>query len=81
MGCAIDRAKPDTVIDDHIRRLDAVRGLLMAKRVMTVDEFRRSVEAFSPDDYREMDYFDRWLNSLCMLVIEKDLVSEGDLDV
>lgn len=70
-----DEAPPD----EFGRRVDALRQILAAKRMMTVDELRRGIEAIPPDEYFELTYYERWLRSITTLMLEKGVVSAEEL--
>ncbi|MBY0329946.1 MAG: nitrile hydratase subunit beta [Acetobacteraceae bacterium] len=70
-----DEAPPD----EFGRRVDALRQILAAKRMMTVDELRRGIEAIPPDEYFELTYYERWLRSITTLMLEKGAVSAEEL--
>ena len=70
-----DEAPPDK----FGRRVDALRQILAAKRMMTVDELRRGIEAIPPDEYFELTYYERWLRSITALMLEKGVVSAEEL--
>ena len=61
------------------REVDAVRGLLGAKRVMSVDELRRGIEALPAADYHRLTYYQRWLRSMVGNLLEKGVVTEAEL--
>jgi hypothetical protein len=50
------------------RRVDALMMLLSgvkgAKKLMTVDELRKNIEALPPDAYDRMSYYERWITSI-----------------
>jgi nitrile hydratase len=70
-----DEAPPD----DFGKRVDALRQLLAQKKLMTVDELRRSIEAIPEDEYLALTYYERWLRSITMLMLEKGVVTEEEL--
>lgn len=41
------------------REMDALRGLLGAKRIMTMDELRRGIEAIPEAEYHRLGYHRR----------------------
>lgn len=61
-----------------------VTGLLTALRtdhhLVTVDEMRRAMEDMPPEDYRRLDYFERWAVGLSTLAVEKGLITREELD-
>ncbi|MFC7739620.1 nitrile hydratase, partial [Roseomonas sp. GCM10028921] len=70
-----DEAPPD----DFGKRVDALRQLLAQKKLMTVDELRRGIEAIPEDEYLALTYYERWLRSMTALMVEKGVVSEEEL--
>jgi len=45
-------------------------------RRMTVDELRRGVESLSPEAYRELGYYAKWLRSMIAIMAERGLVDD-----
>ena len=73
----IDRAPHELTAFD--REVDAVRGLLGAKRIMSVDELRRGIEAIPEAEYNALSYYQRWLRSIVAILLEKGVVTEAEL--
>ncbi len=50
------------------RRVDALMVLLSGMRggrkLMTVDELRKNIEAIGPEAYERMSYYERWVTSI-----------------
>jgi nitrile hydratase len=65
--------------DEFGRRVDALRQLLAQKKLMTVDELRRGIEAIPEDEYLALTYYERWLRSITTLMLEKGVVSPEEL--
>jgi hypothetical protein len=61
------------------KRVDAILRLLLAKRVMTLDELRRGVEDLGPGAYDELSYFERWIGSISNVLLEKGVVGVQEL--
>jgi hypothetical protein len=65
------------------RRVDALAVLLWgikgAKRLMTVDELRKNIEALPPDAYEKMSYYERWVKSLSDTLIQRGVISAEEL--
>ncbi len=76
MSETIDRAPHDLTPFD--REVDAVRGLLGAKRIMSVDELRRGIEAIPEADYHRLSYYQRWLRSMVGNLLDKGVVTEAE---
>ncbi len=70
-----DEAPPDA----FGKRVDALRQLLAAKGLLSVDELRRGIEAIPPDDYFVFSYYERWLTSLAALMVEKGVVTAEEI--
>jgi hypothetical protein len=74
-------------LDDHA--LEAWNNLVTAilyvlgdpgHGLICVHEVRRTIEDMPPDDYRRLDYFDRWAVGLSDLVVEKGLMTRDEID-
>ena len=70
-----DEAPPDA----FGKRVDALRQVLAAKKLMTVDELRRGIESIPEDEYFALTYYERWMTSICTLMVEKGVVAAEDL--
>jgi len=47
---------------------------------MTVDELRRGIEELTPEQYRDLAYFSKWLRSMIALMSERGIVSRDELE-
>ncbi len=65
--------------DEFGRRVDALRQLLAQKKLMTVDELRRGIESIPEDEYFALTYYERWLRSITLLLLEKGVVTPAEL--
>jgi hypothetical protein len=61
------------------REVDALRGLLGAKNVMSVDELRRGIEAIPEADYHRLSYYQRWIRSITDNLLRKGVLTEAEL--
>src|SRR3954470_15727295 len=63
------------------KRVDAMLMLLTdtRRRLIRVDEHRRTMEQFGPQLYWGMSYYERWLNSIASLMLEKGVISREEL--
>ena len=63
------------------RRVDAIMLLLFdpKRRLARVDESRRMQEALG-DDYHKYPYYERWLQAITWLLLEKGVFSQEELD-
>ena len=61
------------------RRIDAMSVLLGMKKILTVDQRRKNIEALPPELYDSLSYYERWLISLAQSLIERGLITTEDL--
>lgn len=61
------------------RTVDAVRGLLGAKGVMSVDELRRGIEAIPEAEYHLLSYYQRWIRSIADNLLARGVFTEAEL--
>jgi len=65
------------------RRVDALMMLLSgvkgAKKLMTVDELRKNIEALPPDAYDRMSYYERWVTSITQTMIQRGIITTEEL--
>ena len=61
------------------REVDAIRGILGAKGVMSVDELRRGIEAIPEAEYHRLGYYERWVRSIADNLLVSGVVSEAEL--
>ena len=61
------------------RRVDALRQLLSAKGLMTVDELRRGIEAIPEPEYHALSYYQRWMRSITATLLRRGVIDEGAL--
>ena len=61
------------------KEVDALRGVLGAKGVMTVDELRRGIEAIPEADYHRLTYYRRWIRSITDTLLRKGVITEAEL--
>lgn len=76
-AAAVDREPHDPTFFD--KRVDAMMRLLSdpSRRIVRVDENRRAVESLP--DYGEISYYERWIKSLRILLVEKGVLSEEEI--
>ena len=69
---------------DWERRVDALAVLLWgikgAKKLMTVDELRKNIEALTPDAYEKLSYYERWVKSLTDTLVQRGVISAEELE-
>jgi hypothetical protein len=61
------------------REVDALRGVLGAKKIMTVDELRRGIEAIPEAEYHHLSYYRRWIRSVADNLLRKGVITEAEL--
>ena len=66
-------------LTDFDKEVDALRGVLGAKGIMTVDELRRGIEAIPEDAYHRLTYYRRWIRSIADNLLSKGVISEAEL--
>jgi hypothetical protein len=66
-------------LNDFDREVDAIRGILGMKKVMSVDELRRGIEALPEADYLRLSYYERWLHSITANLLQKGVIDEAEL--
>ena len=59
---------------------DAVNQALGARGIKRTDELRRAREEMDSDDYREMNYYERWITSMETILIEKGILKKNEID-
>ena len=68
---------------DWERRVDALMMILSGirgpKRMITVDELRKNIEALPPDAYERMNYYDRWVTSITQTLIQRGVITTEEL--
>ena len=67
------------VLTPFDREVDAIRQILGAKGVMSVDELRRGIEAIPEAEYHRLGYYERWVRSIADNLLASGVVSEAEL--
>ena len=64
------------------KRVDAMVVLLSDKKrqLMTTDMLRRGIEGLPPDAYDRMSYYERWMPSVMVMMLERGVVTKADLE-
>ena len=64
-------------------RVDALMVLLSGtkggRKLMTVDELRKNIEALPPDAYDRMGYYERWVTSITQIMIQRGVITTEEL--
>ena len=66
-------------LNDFDREVDAIRGILGGKKIMSVDELRRGIESIPEADYLRLTYYQRWIRSITANMLEKGVFTEAEL--
>ncbi len=76
----IDRTEHPPSFEEQ--RIDAMLMLLsdQRRRLIRVDEHRRTMEQFGENFYWQLSYYERWLHSITSLMLEKGIVSRAELE-
>ena len=63
------------------KRVDALLVVLSGKdrRLITVDELRRNIEALGPQAYDRMSYYERWIHSITQTLIQRGVITIDEL--
>jgi hypothetical protein len=69
------------------RRVDAlmvlcsgVKGPMRGtKRLLTVDELRKNIEALPPDTYDRLAYYEKWITALTQTLVQRGVITSADL--
>jgi len=78
-GGPIDLSDHDTAHWEW--QIDAMVRLSLEKGLISdFAELRDGIEQLHPDDYERLSYYERWAASLAYALIQKDVVSEQELN-
>ncbi len=66
-------------LTDFDKEVDAIRGVLGAKRIMSVDELRRGIEAIPEADYHRLSYYQRWICSIADNLLARGVITGEEL--
>lgn len=61
------------------KEVDAIRQILGAKGVMSVDELRRGIEAIPEAEYHRLGYYQRWIRSIADNLLARGVVTDAEL--
>ena len=80
---AYDEHDDERSYSDWERRVDALMMILSGirgpRRMITVDELRKNIEALPPDAYERMNYYDRWVTSITHTLIQRGVITSEEL--
>ncbi len=66
-------------LTDFDKQVDAIRGILGAKDIVTVDELRRGIESIPEAEYHRLSYYRRWVRSITDILLQKGVIAEAEL--
>lgn len=69
----------DHALNDFDRTVDAIRQLLGARKVMSVDELRRGIEAIPEAEYHQLSYYQRWIRAITDNLLVRGVITEAEL--
>lgn len=64
------------------KRVNALLRLLSHpdRKLMRVDELRRGIESLSGTEYGQYTYYERWVESIRRIMLEKGVLDEAELN-
>jgi Nitrile hydratase beta subunit len=62
------------------KQIDALRGVIGMKGIVTTDENRRYVESLGHDAYSTLTYYERWTAALSRQMVDKGILSQDEID-
>ena len=68
--------------DEWERRVDAMMVLcsgIKGKKLMSVDELRKNIEALPPEVYDRLEYYEKWITSLSQAMIQRGVITSAEL--
>jgi hypothetical protein len=66
-------------LTDFDKEVDGLAGVLRLKRLLTVDEMRRGIEAIPEAEYHRLSYYRRWIRSITDNLLRKGVITEAEL--
>ena len=74
----IDKDEQQTM--DWEMHVDGLVGVLRQKGIIKTDELRRAIESIEPRKYESLKYYERWMEAVESLLMEKVILTNGELD-
>jgi hypothetical protein len=62
------------------KQIDALRGVIGMKGIVTTDENRRYIEALGHDAYSTLTYYERWTAALSRQMVDKGILTQDEID-
>ena len=66
-------------LTDFDKEVDALAAVLRMKRMFTVDEMRRGIEAIPEAEYHRLSYYRRWIRSITDNLLKQGVITEAEL--
>jgi hypothetical protein len=78
-SAAIDRR--EHALTQFDKNVDALMYLLAhpSRRIIRVDELRRAIESLAPADYARLGYYEKWLQAMRDLLVEKGVLGADEI--
>jgi hypothetical protein len=79
-GGPVDTDEHETTFWEQ--RVDALMTLLAdgKRKYLDTAELRRGIESLGPEAYSSLSYYERWAASIAVIVVEKGVVTQEELD-
>ena len=59
---------------------DAVNQALGARGIKRTDEMRRAREEMDAEEYKALNYYERWIASIEAILVEKKILTKEEID-
>ena len=66
-------------LTDFDREVDALSQTLRAKKLLTVDENRRAIEAIPEAEYHRLAYYQRWMRAITDNLLRRGVITEDEV--
>jgi nitrile hydratase subunit beta len=66
-------------LTDFDKEVDALAAVLRMKRMFTVDEMRRGIDAIPEAEYHRLSYYRRWIRSITDNLLKQGVITEAEL--
>jgi hypothetical protein len=66
-------------LDAFDKQVDALRQVLSAKGLLSVDELRRGIEAIPEPTYHSLSYYQKWIRSITDTLLRRGVLEEDEL--
>ena len=65
---------------DWEKQVHSVARALMGRKHFNTDEFRHSMERIEASRYHQLSYYERWLEGITTLLLEKGVITQQEVD-